>query len=107
MRAGGWKLPSDAADVETLRGLGEECGGFGGLEAAPASIDCARTFEVAEVAVPLRGVSPLEVEDAQCCERIERLSSIGVNMLLVFADILLTGSTLCSGDGCGGRCSSS
>jgi hypothetical protein len=39
--------------------------------------------------------SALEVEDAQCCERIERLSSIGVNMLLDFTDILFTGSSSC------------
>lgn len=39
VREGFWKLPSEVADVETLRGLGEVCGGLGGLEAAPVSID--------------------------------------------------------------------
>ena len=62
------------------------------LETAPTSMDCDRLFEVA--VSPLE-FSALEVEEAQCCERIERLSSIGVNMLLDFTDILFTGSSIC------------
>jgi hypothetical protein len=40
------------------------------------------------------GTSPLDiVEDCQCCDSIDRLSSIGVNILLDFADIRFTGSS--------------
>jgi hypothetical protein len=93
--------PSGMEDMEILRFLlcvFERCGGEGGLtwvpvlETAPTSTDCDRLFEVA--VSPLK-FSALEVEDAQCCERIERLSSIGVNMLLDFTDILFTGSSSC------------
>lgn len=66
VREGGWNTPSEVAGVGMLRGLAGDCGGNGGREAAPTSIDCERTLEIAEVVVPLRGVSPLEVEDAQC-----------------------------------------
>jgi len=93
--------PSGIEDIETLRFLlcvCECCGGEGGLawapvlETAPTSTDCERLFEVA---VSLLDFSALEVEDAQCWDRIERLSSIGVNMLLDFTDILFTGSSIC------------
>jgi hypothetical protein len=74
VREGGWN-PSGAEDIEdmdTLRGLAWDCarpGGpgdcvwVGGRAVAPTSIECARLLEVA---VPLRGVSALEVEEAQC-----------------------------------------
>jgi hypothetical protein len=57
----------------------------------PTSIDWERLFEVA---VSLRDVSAFEVEEAQCCESIERASSIGVKMLRDLIDIRLTGSSL-------------
>jgi hypothetical protein len=64
--------PSGTEVVDTFRGLtifcvragvGGECGWFRGRDAAPTSKDWERLLEVA---VPLRGGSPLEVEDAQC-----------------------------------------
>ena len=93
--------PSGIEDIEKFRSLlcvCERCGGEGGLtwapvlDTAPTSTDCERLFEVA---VSLLEFSALEVEDAQCWERIERLSSIGVNILLDFTDILFTGSSSC------------
>jgi hypothetical protein len=90
--------PSGMEDIEILRFLlcvCELCGGEGDfawlpvLLTAPTSTDCERLFEVA---VSLLEFSALEVDDAQCCERIERLSSMGVKMLLDFTDIRLTGS---------------
>ena len=96
VREGGWK-PSGAEDMDVFRllwvcdrGAGEsDC--LIALETAPLSTDCERLFEVA---VSLRD-SAFDVEDAQCWERIERLSSIGVNMLLCLTDILFTGSSIC------------
>ena len=93
--------PSGMEDMETLRFLlcvCDRCGEEGGfvwaafLETAPTSTDCERLFEVA---VSLLECSALEVEDAQCCERMDRLSSIGVNILLDFTGIRLTGSNNC------------
>ena len=93
--------PSGMEDIETLRFLlcvWERCGGEGGfvcfpvLLTAPTSTDCERLFDVA---VSLRKFSALELDDAQCCERIERLSSMGVKILLDFTDIRLTGSNSC------------
>jgi len=99
VRDGGVNLSVE--DTEIFRFLlcvCDRCGGEGGfvwavvLETAPASTDSDRLFEVA---VSLLDCSGFDVEEAQCWERIDRLSSIGVNMLLDFTDIRLTGSNSC------------
>jgi hypothetical protein len=100
VRDGGVK-PSGIEDIDMLRFLlwvWGRCDGEAGLdcvvvrETAPTSSDCERLFEVV---ASLLELSALDDEDAQCWERIERLSSIGVNMLLDFTDIRLTGSSIC------------
>jgi hypothetical protein len=48
-----------------------------------------------EVAVSEREVSAFEVLEAQCWERMERDSSIGVKMLRDLTDIRFTGSSNC------------
>jgi len=71
---------------------GEVFSAFMLREAAPPSKDCERRFDVA---VSFRDDSALEFEVAQCCERIDRLSSIGVNILRDLTDMRLTGSSNC------------
>ncbi len=61
-------------------------------ETAPTSTDCERLFEAGG---SLLEVSAFEVEDAQCWDRIDLLSSIGVKILLDLTDIRLTGSSIC------------
>lgn len=41
-----------------------------------------------------------EVDEAQCCERMERDSSIGVKILRDFTESFLTGSSICWGCCC-------
>jgi hypothetical protein len=64
---------------------------------AAISTDCDRLFEVG-------AGSAFEVDEAQCWERIDRDSSIGVNILLDLTDIRFTGSSICCA-GCGSSCS--
>lgn len=97
VRDGGWN-PSGTDDIDGLRPFREltDLADGGGellfLEAAPMSIDCDRRFEVATSG---RVGSAFDVEDAQCCESMDRLSSIGVNILLDLTDMRLTGSSSC------------
>ena len=107
VREGGVK-PSAAEDTETLRFLlcaFERAGGGGDvlILTAPVSTDCDRLFEVG--AGSLRGSSAFEVDEAQCCERIDRDSSIGVKILLDLTDMRFTGSSICCCGGCGSSCS--
>jgi hypothetical protein len=100
--------PSAAEDTETLRFLlcvFERAGGGGDvlILIAPVSTDCDRLFEVG--AGSLRGSSAFEVDEAQCCERIDRDSSIGVKILLDLTDMRFTGSSICCCGGCGSSCS--
>ncbi len=86
VRDGGVK-PSAADEMETLRFLVcvlERGGGDVFICTAPVSKDCDRLFEVG--AGSLRGCSAFEVDEAQCCERIDRDSSIGVKILLVLRE---------------------
>lgn len=55
------------------------------------SIDCDRFA----VAVSAREDSAFEVEDAQCCDKIDRDSSIGVKMLLDLIECRFIGSSIC------------
>jgi hypothetical protein len=101
VRDGGVK-PScmeDVEDMETWRFLWCVCergGGEGGLvpflATAPTSTDWERSLDVA---LSLLGFSAFTADEAQCCERIDRLSSMGVNMLRDLTDIRLTGSNSC------------
>lgn len=98
---GGVKVVSGIDDIEGLRCLSwvcARCGGAGGLLALvrelATSIDKDRFVAV----VSLRDVSAADVELAQCCDKIDRLSSIGVNILRDFTETRLTcGSSI----GCG------
>ncbi len=61
--------------------------------AAPVSSDWERLFDVA--GSTLVG-STFEVEDAQCCDRMDRDSSIGVNMLRDCFELrFFGGSSIC------------
>jgi hypothetical protein len=106
VRDGGVK-PSAAEETETLRFLCvlERAGGGDFLPrfTAAVSTDCDRLFGVG--AGSLRGCSAFEVDEAQCCERIDRDSSIGVKILLDLTDIRFTGSSICCCGGCGSSCS--
>lgn len=66
------------------------------------STDCDRLFDVGGGS--LRAGSAFEVDEAQCCERIDRDSSIGVKMLRDLTDMRFTGSSICC-EGCGSSCS--
>jgi hypothetical protein len=110
VREGGVK-PSGTEDIETLRFLLwvlERTGGGGDVLPAlfrvtvARSTDCDRLFEAG--AGSLRVGSAFDVDEAQCCERIDRDSSIGVKMLRDFTDIRFTGSSICW-EGCGSSCS--
>ena len=103
--------PSGMDDMEMLRfllwvwarvGGGEGLVGFAARETDPTSTEWLRLLEVA---VSEREVSALEVLDAQCWERIERDSSIGVKMLRDLTDIRFTGSSSCWGACCCCSCS--
>jgi hypothetical protein len=105
VRDGGVK-PS--ATTETFRFLLCVLGRGGGGDVLPrfiaaVSTDCDRLFEVGGGS--LRGCSAFEVDEAQCCERIDRDSSIGVKMLLDLTDMRFTGSSICCCGGCGSSCS--
>lgn len=107
VRDGGVK-PSAADETETLWFLVcvlARAGGGGDVLicTAPVSKDCDRLFEVG--AGSLRGCSAFEVDEAQCCERIDRDSSIGVKILLDLTDMRFTGSSICCCGGCGSSCS--
>jgi hypothetical protein len=107
VREGGVK-PSVADDIETLRFLLCVLDRVGGGEVlprftAPVSTDCDRLLEVGPGS--LRGSSAFEVEEAQCCERMDRDSSIGVKMLLDLTDMRFTGSSICCWGACGSSCS--
>jgi len=107
VREGGVK-PSAAEETETLRFLLCVLARGGGGDfltrfTAAISTDCDRVSEVGGGS--LRGCSAFEVDEAQCCERIDRDSSIGVKMLLDLTDMRLTGSSICCCGGCGSSCS--
>jgi hypothetical protein len=102
VREGGVK-PSGMEDMEILRfllcvwartGGGEGFVGLGGRETEPTSTEWLWLL-LLEVAVSEREVSAFEVLEAQCWERMERDSSIGVKMLRDLTDIRFTGSSNC------------
>jgi hypothetical protein len=99
--------PSAAEETETLRILCvlERTGGGDVLPrfTAGVSTDWDRLFEVG--AGSLRGCSAFDVDEAQCCERIDRDSSIGVKILRDLTDMRFTGSSICCCGGCGSSCS--
>jgi hypothetical protein len=104
VRDGGVKL-SAAEETETLRFLLRAGGGGDVLPrfTPVVSTDCERLFGVG--AGSLRGSSAFEVDEAQCCERIDRDSSMGVKILLDLTDMRFTGSSICCCGGCGSSCS--
>lgn len=108
VREGGVK-PSGTDEIETLRFLWvlELTGGGDVLPVlfrvtVTISTECDRLFEVG--AGSLRAGSAFDVDEAQCCERIDRDSSIGVKMLRDLTDMRFTGSSICW-EGCGSSCS--
>lgn len=62
------------------------------LDTLTASTDC----DLVGPATSLLDISAAEVELAQCCESIDRLSSMGVKILRDLTDIRLTGSSICA-----------
>jgi hypothetical protein len=62
------------------------------LDTLPTSIDC----DLVDAAASFLDVSAAEVELAQCCESMDRLSSMGVKILRDFTDIRFTGSSICA-----------
>lgn len=64
----------------------------------PTSIEEERLFKSLFVMPETSGAD--EVELAQCCDKIDLLSSIGVNILRDL-DVLLTGCKVCCGCCCG------
>ena len=97
-RDGGVK-PSGIEDMEMLRFLlwARVLGGDGSVALLARSTDATSTdrLRLLEVAVSGFEISAFEVLDAQCCERMERDSSMGVKMLRDFTDMRFTGSSSC------------
>jgi hypothetical protein len=98
VRDGGVNVSCDEMDIfRFLLWVFARCGG--GERTAPlflATLATSTDCDLVDVATSLLDVSAAEVELAQCCERMDRLSSMGVKILRDLIDIRFTGSSICA-----------